>query len=88
MTEENGQAEAVDKRFDSAAFLKTLTSRPGVYQMIDSDGTVIYVGKAKNLKNRVTSYFRNTGLTSKTRVMVGQIVSIDITVTHTENEAL
>jgi excinuclease ABC subunit C len=88
MTEENGQAEAVDRRFDSAAFLKTLTSRPGVYQMVDSDGTVIYVGKAKNLKNRVSSYFRNTGLTSKTRVMVGQIASIDITVTHTENEAL
>lgn len=88
MTEEKEQAEAVEKGFDSAAFLKTLTSRPGVYQMIDSDGTVIYVGKAKNLKNRVSSYFRNTGLSSKTRVMAGQIASIEITVTHTENEAL
>tara|TARA_R110002050_G_scaffold57423_5_gene129197 strand:+ start:116300 stop:118150 length:1851 start_codon:yes stop_codon:yes gene_type:complete len=90
MTEKNEQAEddSVDKHFDSAAFLKTLTSRPGVYRMIDSDNTVIYVGKAKNLKNRVSSYFRNTGLTSKTRVMAGQIASIEITVTHTENEAL
>lgn len=75
-------------KFDSASFLKTLTSRPGVYRMIDDTGSVIYVGKAKNLKNRVSSYFRKTGLTSKTRVMVGQIVDIETIVTHTENEAL
>jgi len=77
-----------DTGFDSAAFLKNLTSRPGVYRMIDSTGTVIYVGKAKNLKKRVSSYFRKTGLTSKTRVMVAQIAHIETTVTHTENEAL
>jgi len=74
--------------FDASEFLKTLTSRPGVYRMIDDTETVIYVGKAKNLKKRVTSYFRKTGLTSKTRVMVGQINHVEITVTHTENEAL
>jgi len=74
--------------FDSAAFLKTLTSRPGVYRMIDITDTVIYVGKAKNLKKRVSSYFRKTGLTSKNRVMVAQIAHIETTVTHTENEAL
>jgi excinuclease ABC subunit C len=78
----------VDTTFDSAAFLKTLTSRPGVYRMMDGDETVIYVGKAKNLKKRVSSYFRKTGLTSKTRVMVQQIAGIETTVTHTENEAL
>ncbi len=77
-----------EQQFDSASFLKNLTTLPGVYRMLDSDGTVIYVGKAKNLKNRVSSYFRNTGLTSKTRVMVAQIASIETTVTHTENEAL
>jgi excinuclease ABC subunit C len=75
-------------QFDSKTFLKTLTPLPGVYRMIDSTNTVIYVGKAKNLKNRVSSYFRQTGLTSKTRVMVSQIDHIEITVTHTENEAL
>ncbi|GAA0234799.1 excinuclease ABC subunit UvrC [Methylophaga marina] len=85
-------AEAVKQtktsEFDSASFLKNLTSRPGVYRMIDDTGTVIYVGKAKNLKKRVSSYFRKTGLTAKTRVMVAQIATIETTVTHTENEAL
>jgi excinuclease ABC subunit C len=86
MADEN--EKTVDTDFDSAAFLKSLTSRPGVYRMIDGDDTVLYVGKAKNLKKRVSSYFRKTGLTSKTRVMVSQIVGIETTVTHTENEAL
>jgi len=86
MADEN--EKAVEAEFDSATFLKSLTSRPGVYRMIDGDETVIYVGKAKNLKKRVSSYFRKTGLTSKTRVMVSQIADIETTVTHTENEAL
>lgn len=85
MTEELEQSPAP---FDSAAFLASLTSRPGVYRMVDSGDTVIYVGKAKNLKKRVTSYFRASGLTSKNKVMVAQIAHIETTVTHTENEAL
>ncbi|NQY26139.1 MAG: excinuclease ABC subunit UvrC [Piscirickettsiaceae bacterium] len=80
--------QSADAEFDSSGFLKTLTSRPGVYRMIAADESVIYVGKAKNLKKRVSSYFRKTGLTSKNRVMVAQIATIEITVTHTENEAL
>lgn len=81
-------AAQAESEFDSAAFLKNLTSRPGVYRMIDASGTVIYVGKAKNLKKRVASYFRKTGLPPKTRVMVAQIAAVETTVTHTENEAL
>ncbi len=81
-------ASPAEAGFDSAAFLKNLTSRPGVYRMLDDTGTVIYVGKAKNLKKRVSSYFRKTGLTAKTQVMVAQIAAIETTVTHTENEAL
>ena len=70
--------------FDHQSFLKSLTQRPGIYQMLDGDGEVLYVGKAKNLKNRVSSYFRSTGLTTKTAALVKRIISIDGTVTHTE----
>jgi len=74
--------------FDYRAFLKTLTTRPGVYRMLDDEGNVLYVGKAGNLKKRLASYFRNTGLSAKTRVLVDQIVDVEVTVTHTEVEAL
>jgi excinuclease ABC subunit C len=74
--------------FDAADFLKTLTSRPGVYRMLDGAGRVLYVGKARNLKKRVASYFSRSGQGAKTRALVEQIAGIDITVTNTENEAL
>ncbi|MEK9670597.1 MAG: excinuclease ABC subunit UvrC, partial [Gammaproteobacteria bacterium] len=74
--------------FDSSRFLKNLTVRPGVYQMKDADGKVLYVGKAKNLKSRVSSYFRGSGLASKTMAMVAKIAHIDITITRNEVEAL
>jgi excinuclease ABC subunit C len=74
--------------FDPKAFIKTLPGKPGVYRMRDADGTVIYVGKARNLKNRVSSYFQKNLTSPKTRVLVSRICAIDITVTHTENEAL
>jgi excinuclease ABC subunit C len=77
-----------DNSFDSSEFLKTLTSRPGIYRMLDSERTVLYVGKAGNLKKRVASYFRKTGLNVKTRALVEQIADIEVTVTHTEAEAL
>ena len=56
--------------------------------MLDGEGQVLYVGKAKNLKKRVTSYFRKTGLTAKTAALVKRIVQVDVTVTETETEAL
>ena len=74
--------------FDSKPFLQQLTQRPGVYQMYGEDGTVLYVGKAKNLRKRVASYFRNNGLSPKTAALVGRIANIDVTVTQTEIEAL
>ncbi len=74
--------------FDHKAFLKTLTTRPGVYQMYAADGSLLYVGKAKNLKNRVSSYFRASGLTAKTMVLVSKIADIQVTVTTTEVDAL
>ncbi len=84
-TEESNEPGSI---FDSASFLKNVTSKPGVYRMLDEKEQVIYVGKAKNLKNRLSSYFRQTGLSPKTRVMVSRINDIDITITHTEGEAL
>jgi excinuclease ABC subunit C len=74
--------------FDSKAFLKTLTQRPGVYRMLDEKGEVIYVGKAKNLKKRVSSYFSNKEAPPKQQALVARIRAIDVTVTHTESEAL
>jgi excinuclease ABC subunit C len=74
--------------FDINAFLETLTQRPGVYRMLDEKGEVIYVGKAKNLKKRVSSYFSGKDSSPKQRAMVARIHNIDISVTHTEGEAL
>lgn len=74
--------------FDSAAFLKNVTGKPGVYRMLDDKQQTIYVGKARNLKNRLSSYFRQSGLSVKTRVMVSRIADIEVTITHTEGEAL
>ncbi len=74
--------------FDAKNFLKTVTSQPGVYRMYDAGGTVIYVGKAKDLKKRLSSYFRGNLASRKTEALVALICHIDVTVTHTETEAL
>ena len=74
--------------FDYQSFLKSVTSKPGVYQMLDGDGQVLYVGKAKNLRNRLGSYFRGGALAIKTVALVARIRQIQVTVTNTEAEAL
>lgn len=74
--------------FDYQNFLDNVGENPGVYQMQSEAGDIIYVGKAKNLKKRLSSYFRKTGLTIKTQTLVAQIHDINVTLTHTENEAL
>jgi excinuclease ABC subunit C len=82
-------AEAGNNReFDTRSFLKQLTERPGVYRMYDAAGNVLYVGKARNLKKRVTSYFRKSGLAPKTEALVSRIDSIEVTITSSETEAL
>jgi len=78
----------VNDVFDAKTFLKTVTSQPGVYRMYDAGGTVIYVGKAKDLKKRLSSYFRGNLASRKTEALVSNISQIDVTVTHTETEAL
>ena len=74
--------------FDHKAFLKQLTERPGVYRMYNQAGDLLYVGKARNLKNRVSSYFRQHGQAIKTRSLVSRIADIQVTVTASETEAL
>nr|VFK55602.1 MAG: excinuclease ABC subunit C [Candidatus Kentron sp. TC] len=78
--------------FDHAAFLDTLPNQPGVYRMLDDAGNVLYVGKARDLKKRVASYFRGqpqgANQPSKSQVLVSRIRAMEITVTHTETEAL
>jgi len=78
----------VSEVFNAKAFLSTVTSQPGVYRMYDASDTVIYVGKAKDLKKRLSSYFRSHVGSRKTEVLVSNIHHIDVTVTHTETEAL
>ncbi|MGC9457191.1 MAG: excinuclease ABC subunit UvrC, partial [Halothiobacillaceae bacterium] len=74
--------------FDSRAFLREVTERPGVYRMYDAAGEILYVGKARNLKKRLSSYFRSQQAAPKTRALVAQIADIEVTVTRTEAEAL
>jgi len=74
--------------FDSSAFLATCSGRPGVYRMFDSEARLLYVGKAKNLKKRLASYFRKTGQAPKTAALVARIAQIETTITANETEAL
>ncbi|TVQ72999.1 MAG: excinuclease ABC subunit UvrC [Chromatiaceae bacterium] len=82
------EESAPEPGFDAKAFLAGLTRHPGVYRMLDEDGVVLYVGKAKNLRNRVSSYFRRNLPSPRIRSMVAQIRDVQVTVTTTEAEAL
>jgi len=75
-------------QFDAKAIIKSLPNKPGVYRMLSDTDEILYVGKAKNLKNRVGSYFRSRGLTAKTLALVAKIANIEVTITHSETEAL
>ncbi len=74
--------------FDHKTWLKKVTQSPGIYQMFAADGKILYVGKARNLKKRVASYFRSQGLNPKTQALVSRIHHIEVTVTRSEIEAL
>ena len=76
-------------RFDAQSYLRTLSNDPGVYRLVDRFGRVLYVGKARNLKKRVASYFRTPEqLSPKTRALMSHAASVEVTVTHSETEAL
>ncbi len=74
--------------FDAKEFLATLTEAPGVYRMLGGEGEVLYVGKAKNLKRRVSSYFQKTGHSPRIALMLQQVAGVEVTATRSEAEAL
>jgi excinuclease ABC subunit C len=74
--------------FDSSSFLASLTHRPGIYRMLSADDTVLYVGKAKDLRKRVSSYFGSKAHLPKTQALMAQTCRVEVTVTGTEHEAL
>ncbi len=77
-----------DPAFDLKTFLASMPKKPGVYRMLDAEGKILYVGKARILKNRVTSYFRGRAHSEKTQALLNLVARIEITVTSSETEAL
>lgn len=74
--------------FDSRRFVDSLPRRPGVYRMLAADGSLLYVGKAKSLRDRVGSYFVPSNVQPKVQTLVAQIAAMEVTVTRSETEAL
>src|SRR5262245_28864771 len=74
--------------FDPKPFLANVSQRPGVYRMIGANDEILYVGKARNLRNRLTTYFVGKAQAAKTMAMVAQIANVEVTVTQSETEAL
>jgi excinuclease ABC subunit C len=77
-----------DRQFDAKSFLRSLTHRPGVYRMLDARHKVLYVGKARDLKKRVTTYFQRSHDSAKTAALMELVANVEVTVTNTEAEAL
>ena len=74
--------------FDSKTFLRSLSHRPGVYCMLNAKGKVIYVGKARDLRKRVSSYFQRAHADAKTATLMQHVANVNVTITNTEAEAL
>ena len=79
---------SLNSTFDHQQFLSTVSRKAGIYQMFDANNAILYVGKAKNLKNRLSSYFRGSGQNAKTMALVNKIHHIEVTITATESAAL
>jgi excinuclease ABC subunit C len=78
----------IEQKFDAERFLHTLTHRPGVYRMLDDEDTILYVGKARDLKKRVSSYFGSKAHHPKTMALMARARRVEVTVTASEREAL
>jgi len=74
--------------FDAKTFVDSLPGRPGVYRMLDAHGEILYVGKARNLKNRVGSYFQPSNVQPKVQALIAKTVNMEVTITNSDTEAL
>jgi excinuclease ABC subunit C len=75
-------------RFDAKVFVESLPGRPGVYRMLDGEGQILYVGKARNLKSRVASYFQPSNVQPKVQALIAKTVNMEVTITNSDTEAL
>jgi len=73
---------------EAKTLIQNLSEAPGIYRLLTADGEVLYVGKARNLRKRVASYFRENGLTERLRLLMQQVTAVETSITRTENEAL
>src|SRR3984885_4918449 len=79
---------AVSEQFDAKVFVDSLPGRPGVYRMLDSEGEILYVGKARNLKSRVGSYFQPSNVHPKVQALIAKTAGMEVTITNSDTEAL
>ena len=79
---------AVPEGFDAKVFVDSLPGRPGVYRMLDGDGQILYVGKARNLKSRVASYFQPSNVQPKVQALIAKTANMEVTITNSDTEAL
>jgi excinuclease ABC subunit C len=80
------QANAL--RFDAKSFVDSLPARPGVYRMLDAEGEILYVGKARSLKSRVSSYFQPSNVHPKVLALIAKTANMEVTITNSDTEAL
>ena len=79
---------SVPAPFDSKAFVDSLPARPGVYRMLDAQGEILYVGKARSLRSRVASYFQPSNVQPKVQALIAKIASMEVTIANSDTEAL
>jgi excinuclease ABC subunit C len=79
---------AVSEQFDAKVFVDSLPGRPGVYRMLDNEGQILYVGKARNLKSRVGSYFQPSNVQPKVQALLAKTANMEVTITNSDTEAL